>query len=334
MRTKPASVLGSRNYSVPYINSLKVFAYIDFDFEDALERIKNWGFYIPDRKFELGLMTKEKKWTPSYDLMENKYKIMNYEAWRLRRSLQFSQSEVEDLGLSPLYEFLTVEEDDEPTYETKLMQDMIGNIRSPSIRRALCTLAYQGKTPEQMSYILEHDTRAPYTQWNVEQIRYFLKFFWQLEDMSHNSWLRYSKMEEIGKEDRHIEYLTPIINEAKKESITWHGGPYDQYDNMQIMDLVISQQAFYLKDPNKEFSFKASKALPKSVTVRMNVEAEVKAANVGTDGGPLGDVELLIQEEKEKQLGVKAFVNVEDIDGEVSDPKDISFDKEDYLDQD
>lgn len=332
MRAKPRNVRGSRYYWVPYAQALKVFAYIDLDFKEAITRIKNWGFYVPDKDYELSLMTEDNFWPTTYDLMENMYDIMNHKAKEVNCSFQFSISQIDQFGLSPLYEWLAAKEDTAFTYEMNLMQDMINDIRSPSMRQAICTLIYQKRSPEDIFRILDNDSRAPYIKWNVDQIKYFAKFFWDLQGMRQNNWYRYSNMEKIDGGDRHIGYLTPMIQGCAKKDITWHGGSFDGYDDLELINLVLAKQAEHVGNANKEFNLRASNSLMRSLEAKQRIIADIKASNIISDKGPLEDVELLVKEEGDKQHS-KVFAHVEEMDGEVSDPRDIEFDKDDYLEQ-
>lgn len=337
-RLPPDRLRQTKYYTVPYIKALKVFAYADIKFDEAMSYLEGWGFYIPDKKHELKEIAKswderEKKWVPTYDIMKNKFDIMHYEALQKDRDFQFSPSEIENLGLSPFYEWFVAKEDAEITEEMRVMQTVISDIRNASMRRAVCVLTYQGKSPEDIWSILSNDPRGPALRWGIEHIQFFVKFFWDMSGMEGNPWIRYGNMMEIGGNDRHFEYIAPMIQGCSKRDITWHGGPFDRYDDLQAINLIMSRQLHYSEyDPNKEFKVKAGRAAAQSLAIKRNIMADIKASNVGTDKGPLEDVELLVKEEEDKQRS-KVFAHVEEIDGEVSDPKDTEFDKDDYLEQ-
>ena len=53
MRAIVTRISGVSNYHVPYMKALEAFAYADFKFTDALDTIRNWGFYVRDREFEV-----------------------------------------------------------------------------------------------------------------------------------------------------------------------------------------------------------------------------------------------------------------------------------------
>ena len=61
MRARVTRIIGVTNYYVPYMKALKAFAYADFKFTDALDTIRNWGFYVRDREFEVRQIKKEEE---------------------------------------------------------------------------------------------------------------------------------------------------------------------------------------------------------------------------------------------------------------------------------
>ena len=337
MKARVVRISEVRRYYVPYMKALEAFAYADFKFSDALDMIREWGFYVPDKEYEKRKIRKEvgrKSPTLVYDLMENKYDIMKQEASDLSSFFQFSPSQIQNLGLDPLLEWIQAGEDAEFTYDMTVMQSIISNIRNRAMRRAVCILSYQKKSPEEIWSILNSDSRAPSLKWSIEHIKFFVKFFWDTKYMTTNNWARYISMCDVSGDEEHFSYIGPMAKSAPDVLLTWHGGAYDRRDDLELIDLIISRQGeFALYSDNKEFSTRAGNYAINNIARKHKIISEMRLGGKDTDD-PLKDVQLLIKKKGEEQVREQEeFATVEDIDGDVNDPKDIQADKNDYLEK-
>lgn len=330
MRSKPKNPYKVKKYRVPYINALKAYAYGDMPFKHALKRLALFGFYTPQKDY----MRKPDRMNV-WDIMENKYEIFRYDAWRLNSYHSFSQEQTKDLGISPLYELYRTGEYDSLTYDTELMQSVIDDIRCVSLRRTICVLLWQGAEPIQIRRVMEEDFRAPPVIWSVDQIMVFAKLFWQVKDMNHNDWLMYGGMHPIPDNDDHYPYLRPIIEHSPKHYVTWHGSPMENIDNIMALEMVKAQQLRdACHDSSKEYRLRSSNSLNRTVANMEKILLDRRMSPPKPKHNPLEDVELVIQEERAKQLEISAeFMAMSEVDGDVSDPRDIESSKDDYLDQ-
>lgn len=327
MRKEPPNTKQTREFKVPYLGALRAFAFACSSFKLALQHLESLGFYVPTPGYG-------EKPPYSYDLMKAKFEIYQYEAWNANRTYTFSDAEADNYGVSPLYQYVRAEknEDDVASYDIQLLSMLMDDMRCIPLRRAICTLLWQGNTPEKIPKILDGDRRAPAIQWYTEQVKLFMKFYWMVGNMSHNDWLKYGNMCNILGTDRHFEYMHPIIEALP--GTTWHGEPSEDIDTLKVLETVIAHQDHEFRTTgDREHKLKLGRAAAQTCATYEKIiinRGILDRENIGNN--PLEDVELVITKERAKQLAIASdFIPISEIDGDISDPRDVESSRDDYL---
>jgi NACalpha-BTF3-like transcription factor len=335
-----------QRFRVPYLRALKAMAWADYEFDVIAFLFREWGFFFPDEECA----------PDEYDMMYSKFRYFHHEA--VRRSgggLDFSDGEVRNEGLSPFYEWLRLNkkrvkvEPQELPYEQQVMQQVMTDIHFAPIRRAVCILAWkmtldEGKgklgkamkreskrcTPEFIGDMLQTDPRSPTTLWGREHVRLFLHFFWDLSEMAQRHWQLYANFQHIG-DNPHMTYLQPIFENADRTMVSWHDGPTLDLDDDEVLKEVMAVQRKIMLNSAEELSLRASRELTRSLATKSKIAYEKRMTPEAPKENPLEDIELLIKQTHADQE--MAFANIAEIDGDVSDPRDTSFGKDEYLDQ-
>lgn len=308
-----------REFTVPYMNVLKAFAYAGQDFTAALAWLRPLDFLVPDRAVSPEV----------YDMLKSKYQTMKDRAWsKSKHSYDFSIEEEKSHGIFPLYSLIVVEDiDDESPYDIRMLQKLLDSMLCVSLRRAVCTLLWQKVPPEKIEKILhEEDFRAPPIKWSKEEIGLFMRLFWMTGDMTDQSWRLYGEMQNIDKDNENQMNVVPIIRQTR--GLTWHGGPTEDIDNYKTLELIKAHQINEMRfGGDRKLALLASKAALKTVIA---IE-DLGVYGVNLEENPMKDVELLVVAGQSGQRS--GFMNMEEVDGDISDPKDVGSDKEDYLNQ-
>lgn len=110
----------------------------------------------------------------------------------------------------------------------------------------------------------------------------------------------------------------------------------ENIDNIEALEMVKSWQLRdACSDSNRDYKIRSSNALNKTIANMERILLERRMTPIKPQGNPLEDVELVIQEERAKQLEMEStFTTMSEMDGDISDPTDIELSKDDYLSQD
>jgi len=303
---------------VPYRRALKAYAYAGFTYSDTLNELDRFGFYTPWTKVGKGNLKKY-------------FAYHQREAQKIHSYYKYEPSQLRKAGIYHLFKWIRANEDTKVTDpDVVLVESVIQSIRSFFLRRAVSVMLFQGMSAESIAEVFAVDPRTPIVSWNAEQIEIYSTYFWDVEDMTFEDWLKYQDFPEDLTESRHYEYISDFTEIESAMDITWHGSPR-HYNPAFIFDDIISRQfKASKKEGDAETARKASRLCVQALREKQKFIAGATPGEVAATN-PFEDLELLIKEEQEKE--VMALATIEDFDGDVSDPSDTGSDKDAYLDQ-
>lgn len=302
---------------VPYRRALKAYAYAGWHLADALKEIKRLDFYVPFAKRPVRLA--------------NFFKVHQRDAQKIQSFYHLEDSQLRKAGVYHLYKWIRADEEEKlGDPDIAMVEETINSMRNYYNRRAVSVLLFQGMSPEGIATLFKEDTRAPMVKWNVEQIEFYSTFFWNIEDMTFEDWLRYRNYQQDIDSCKHYKYVSEFADADSIMDITWHGGA-PSVTPMAVFDDIIARQHLDAKRArNDERARSADGLCIKAIKARQEYMAKASKKEIITSN-PLEDLEILVKEEQEKKT--MAFATFEDLDGDVNDPNETESDKDAYLDR-
>ena len=310
---------------LPYWRALKAMAYANLDINEAKKNLRTWGFIVPSPS--------KKKIAGDY--LKEQYEIFGEEAKALRVKydgidINLSQNQ----GIFPLYEYILKR--DAPEHDLNwpemLMRDILDDIYSVPLRKAVTILDWKGVNRGGITNLLRSHPLAPDNRWTLEHVNMFMDFFWDTQRMTIKDWRLYAtcdRTERLKKCD-HLQYLIPLTDGLDKAMISWHDYAVADIDSATLVELV-GAELFntFRNETDPERKLRTGKVILDAVANLSKIQATQLQMGGAKDNALLADLELVVQEVQAKR---KPLLLVSEIDGSVSDPKDTSFGKDEYLD--
>ena len=271
-------------------------------------------------------------------LLEGMYLRLRNEARKLSPKYEFTKGQVNALGLDPLYTWIVEDENPSASNDSAFVQDAVDEMRNFRLRQVVSVLLRLGEPPEA---IHEQLKKLGFTNWMVEHITFYNRFFWNSAPMKYEDWLTYlyianpypsQRTDAEGvkwKANPHFTYLKSMVTMESAESLRFKCGlpPNTSLSDMeQDLQLNLGQmiketmRAGDCKNTARLLSpFNKMTALQNSGDSN-EMDEEIREA--------LKDLEIVATPYQAKQLGVdmkdlgyQGPLNRSQIEGEISDPR-------------
>ncbi|MCK5133887.1 MAG: hypothetical protein KAR40_17265 [Candidatus Sabulitectum sp.] len=165
---------------LPYALSMKAYAFAGKSYKYAMEQLSLLALETPRLDVE--------SHTIYWDLMEDMYDDYQREARRISRDRIFSKAQLETLGIDPFYTWIKEDENPSVSFASAFTQDVIDEMQHFRMRQIVSVLLRLEETPEMVEKELQ---RQGFTNWRIEHISFYHKFFWNTTKMTHEDWLNY-----------------------------------------------------------------------------------------------------------------------------------------------
>lgn len=189
-------------FRMPYWRAMKAYAYAGKSFEYTMERLSKMEFETPRPDVSRHL--------PHYRRCKSAFKGYRAQAMRRSRSLEFSSSEIEALGLDPLYTWIHEGEQGSPNDKCAFVQGVVEDLSFVRLRKIVSIAIRLGIPAEKIQEFLR---RPSPVAWKAYHIEFYRRFFWDIAGMSQEAKLAYLAITSKTKFMRGYEYLkTPKSN--------------------------------------------------------------------------------------------------------------------------
>lgn len=169
-----------KRFRMPYWRAMKAYAYAGKSFEYTMERLSQMEFETPRPDVPRHL--------PHYRRCKSAFKGYRAQAMRRSRSLEFSSSEIEALGLDPFYTWIHEGEQGSPNDKCAFVQGVIEDLSFVRLRKIVSIAIRLGLSAEKIQELLRRQSPVA---WKAYHIEFYRKFFWDITGMSQEAQLAY-----------------------------------------------------------------------------------------------------------------------------------------------
>lgn len=192
--------------SAPYWRALRAFAYSGLRVERAITILTGCDFLRPVDVSEF----------------EKQYEELRQEAQEIDENFQYANRTLQDLDISPIYEWVTSRGDDKKSLKVKTVSKIFDGLRQPFLRRTVDILLFVGRHAEDIAEALENKAEAPWLRWNSDHIRIYQKFFWDIDSMTIDDWREYGTWW-VGKHQYPCRYVF-MFPSSSVNDLLWEAG--------------------------------------------------------------------------------------------------------------
>jgi|GEM_PF-4261310 len=164
----------------PYALAMKAYAFAMKPFKRAMENLLILGLETPRQEVE--------SHTIFWDILESMYYKYSIEGRRLSRDYEFTKAQLNDLGIDPFYTWIKEKENPSASYASAFTQDVIDEMQNFRLRQIVSVLLRLEEAPEKILGVLQ---QQGFTNWRIEHINFYNKFFWKVDEMKNEDWLNY-----------------------------------------------------------------------------------------------------------------------------------------------
>ena len=210
---------------LPYAFTMKSYAYAKKSFSYAMEQLGYFYLEVPRKDVESHNIY--------WEILEGMYQGYRREARKLSPKYEFTKGQIKALGLDPFYTWIMEEEDPSASNASAFVQDIVDEMRNFRLRQVVSVLLRLGEPPEA---IHEQLRKLGFTNWMVEHITFYNRFFWNIAPMRYEDWLNYlyfanpypsQRTDEDGvkwKANPHFSYLKSMATMESAESLRFKCG--------------------------------------------------------------------------------------------------------------
>ena len=218
---------------LPYALAMKSYAYARKSFSYAMEQLGHFYLEVPRKDVE----SHDIYW----EMMGGMYRRFRSEARRLSPKYEFTKGQIKALGLDPFYTWIMEEEDSSASNASAFVQDIVDEMRNFRLRQVVSVLLRLGEPPEA---IHEQLRKLGFTNWMVEHITFYNRFFWNTAPMRYEDWLNY------------LYFANPYPSQRTDEDgVKWKANPHFTYlKNMATMESAESLRFKCGLPPNASLS--------------------------------------------------------------------------------
>jgi len=332
-RKKKNTCSQNRFFVLPYALAMKAFAFAGKTFEYAVKRLFFLALETPRSDVDTH--------TIYWDLMVNMYNEHRWEARRISRDLIFSKSQIKSLGIDPFYTWIMEDENPSASFASAFTHDVTDEMQHFRLRQIVSVLLRLGETPTVIEKELQ---RRGFTNWRVEHISFYQRFFWNTTKMTHEDWLNYlyfANPYRIGRTDEnginwesnfHFSYLKDMTTMECAETLRFKCSlPINS--SISDMDLDIQQNlGCMIKEAMRSGDFKNTAKLLGPYTRMATILSANNDEPVNSELREMFESLNIIATPAQakrygvdmKELGYVEPLNRDEIEGEISDPRDTS----------
>lgn len=161
----------------PCEQAIRALTYAGWSFEAVKDYLESWNLPAPK------------------SLLRPLYDGMKAEAYEYNPDLVFTQDQLKDNGIKELYNWAISPSDEEPVCgEDSLVVVSTHGILSQQLIDMVCTMLYYMWNEEQIFNELKKSPYRPPRIWNIDQINFYRRFFWDPYAMFEYDWREYRKL--------------------------------------------------------------------------------------------------------------------------------------------
>jgi hypothetical protein len=206
---------------LPYALAMKAYAFARKPFDYAMDQLRFLNLETPRQDVASHSLY--------WEILGGMYDDYKYEARKLSRDFCFSRAQLAVLGLDPFYTWIMEDENPSASHASAFTQGIIDEMQHFRMRQIVSVLLRLQETPEAIEEELQ---RIGFSNWRVEHIAFYNRFFWNIAPMAYEDWLTY------------LHIANPYNNErTDDEGIKWHANPHFTY----LKDMVTMTSAEALR---------------------------------------------------------------------------------------
>lgn len=315
----------------PYLLAMKAYAFAGKPFDYCMYQLGFLCLETPRSDVDSHVIIR--------DRLGSLYDGLRREAKRLSPGLEFSKAQLEVLGIDPFYTWIVENEDPSASEASALMQDVVDEMQCFRLRQVVSVLIRLQTPPETIASTLR---KLGLTNWLVEHIVLYNRFFWNTDPMAYEDWLEYlfisnpyerERVDENGVRwpaNPHFSYLKALVTMESAEQLRFKCAlPLETSIDEMDRDLQLNLGCMAMESIRRGDAKNAAKLV--GAYTRMG--ALNKAGGEGTLDEELRQVvsELKVVSSPAiaetlgvtpVQLGHKPPKTITALDGTVSDPRD------------
>ena len=283
----------------PCEQAIRALVYAGWPYRSVKANLESW--YLP---------------APDY-LLRPLYDSIRQEALRISPNLEFTQQQVRDIGIKPLYNWAVSDDRNPVCKEDTLLVSSTHNILSVRLMEMVCTMLFYMWSEERIATALTKCDDKPPRIWNAEQVFFFRQFYWDPYNMGETDWNAYVRLEDYAQA---IKCCFEHIKKASYQDAFIKIGVINGMEDSSKIDFGI-QVAYmraieYMKSANPQLYKKGIEGM--LAIVKMIASKNKKVDSSGELERALDNLRERIMDPEQVNL-----MSVGDIVGEVSDYEEM-----------